>query len=236
MCVTAASVLPPGRYEMTERQFKKFRQATLYNVEKQKKKDNFTFLNQTVCKTGQMVLAGDSITELFNMELWDAYREQTGCIVYNRGISGDTSDRLLERFDENVLALKPKTVVLLIGINDLTAGADPAYVAENVRLLLERLQREMQQAHIILEAVYPVNPAMNQNRRLRKSAAKITELNHLLKKLAADCGAEFLDLTANLADASGCFRKELTYDGLHPNARGFAIIARQLYASLLHES
>ncbi len=86
----------------------KIRKRTVYYAEKINKADNFEFLNKNYCKKGQTVLVGDSITELFNhTELFAEYTAETGISVYNRGISGDTSDRLLERLERNVLNIKP---------------------------------------------------------------------------------------------------------------------------------
>lgn len=214
---------------MTERQLKKYRKKTEYNAEKRNKADNFTFLNQTVCCDGQTVLAGDSITELFNMELFDEWSEKTGGYVYNRGISGDTSDRLLERFKNNVLSIKPKTVVLLIGINDLTAKAPPEYIAENTAKMHKMLRAEPYDIHIILQAVYPVNPNMYYNLKRHGIGPEIIlNLNRLLKKQAEIFNADFLDLTQELSGSDGFIKREYTYDGLHPNARCFAVIAQRL--------
>lgn len=105
--------------------YKKFRKASEYTAEKHNKMDNFIYLNEKYCQKNQTVLAGDSITELYNhTELFEKYTKLTGISVYNRGISGDTSDRLLERFETNILNIEPKNIVMLIGTNDLGLGAD----------------------------------------------------------------------------------------------------------------
>lgn len=214
---------------MTQRQFKKYLSSTVYNVEKTKKMNNFTYLNKTVCKENQAVITGDSITELFNMELFDSWRECNDMIVYNRGISGDTSNRLLERFRDNVLLIKPKKVVLLIGINDLTAGAAPEYIAQNVSKMLEMMSNEPYEIQVILQAVYPVNIKMNLHLKRRKVDSRIIgQLNELLENAALKYGAHFLDLTAVLSENEAMLKKEFTYDGLHPNAQGFAAAAENL--------
>ncbi|MDD6022575.1 MAG: hypothetical protein PUB94_08045 [Oscillospiraceae bacterium] len=53
--------------------------------------------------------------------------------IYNRGIGGDTTNRLIERLEKNVLCLKPSQLVLLIGTNDFGRGADCEYVFENIK-------------------------------------------------------------------------------------------------------
>lgn len=81
-----------------DRRIHEITKKTKYDLAKTVKKENFLFLNENFCKNGQTVLLGDSITELFNSyELFFDFSQKSGQAVYNRGISGDTSDRLLER-------------------------------------------------------------------------------------------------------------------------------------------
>ena len=104
---------------------KKIRKRTEYDAYKRSRAGSFAFLNQNYCEKGATVLAGDSITEGYtHTELFAEYTAETGIPVYNRGISGDTSDRLLERLEKTILNIKPKNLVLLIGTNDLGVGAD----------------------------------------------------------------------------------------------------------------
>ena len=67
-------------------------------------------------KGNRIVLIGDSITEF-----WERYDliffSQNNYI--NRGISSQTSVHVLERFDNDVINLKPKGVIILVGINDI---------------------------------------------------------------------------------------------------------------------
>src|SRR5713101_5919590 len=63
-----------------------------------------------------VVLLGDSITQGWGDDFTAWF---PGMKVANRGISGDTSRGVLIRVQEDVLALHPQAVVLLIGTNDL---------------------------------------------------------------------------------------------------------------------
>ncbi|MGN0528636.1 MAG: SGNH/GDSL hydrolase family protein [Eubacterium sp.] len=217
---------------MNKWEFRRYRKRTKYDLEKSKKMNNFTYLNKNACRENQIVLAGDSITELFNMELFDDFCDKHGVKIYNRGISGDTSDRLLERLEENVISIKPKAVVILIGINDLTAGANPEYIAENIRKAVEAIKSSNPNTAVILEAVFPVNTKMNHYRTLNKARLQIGRLNNLINNLAEEYGAELIDLTDKLSDSEGMFRRELTYDGLHPNAQGFSVAAQAITEKL----
>ena len=120
---------------------KNFQKKTAYDHVKQTKKENFSFLNEKYAQQGQTVLFGDSITEIFNSyELFYAFSQTTGQAVYNRGISGDTSDRLLERLECNALNISPKNLVILIGTNDIGIGIPTEYTLKNIKEILQRTQ------------------------------------------------------------------------------------------------
>ncbi|MDE5985423.1 MAG: hypothetical protein K2H13_09240 [Eubacterium sp.] len=203
------------------------KKSTAYNAEKRNKMINYTHLNSHYCKMGQTVIAGDSITEIFNhTELYADYIKTSGKAVYNRGISGDTSDRFLERFESNVLSIQPSNIVLLIGTNDFGYGLPMQDTVNNIDKILSMIAEKCSGANVILQAVYPVNIQMR--RYDKKKNTKIPELNAMLKKLADKHLVTFLDLTAQLSDSNGDLKADYTYDGLHPNVFGFEVVAEKV--------
>lgn len=206
---------------------KRFRKLSLYNAEKQNKTDNFTFLNENYCKLGQTVLLGDSITELFNdREMFREYTAKTGLEVYNRGISGDTTDRLIERLEKNVINIQPKNVVLLIGTNDFGIGADIEYVYNNIEIIIDTLLSKCKGVNIVLEGILPVGK-QTQTKKGRNNAKYLT-INKMLKSLAENKEIKFFDITERLSDKDGYFDSKYTYDGLHPNVHGFEISKEEI--------
>lgn len=205
----------------------KYRKRSQYGADKLNKANNFEFLNLNYCKKGQNVLAGDSITEMYtHTEMFGGYTEQTGLAVYNRGISGDTSDRLLERFESTVLNLEPRNIAVLIGTNDMAMGASAEYTVENVEKIVELTKKKCGGANIIIQSVYPINNRINpQGRRNNKTVAVI---NAGLKNVAEKYGVSYLDLTQCLADESGRLDSKYTYDGLHVNAFAYEVITKKL--------
>lgn len=200
---------------------KRFRKRTEYNAEKQNKAANFAHLNKHYCKKNQTVIAGDSITEICNMELYREYEKRNSIEVYNRGISGDTSDRLLERLQSNVLCLMPKNVVYLIGTNDISIGADENYIFNNIEEMICKTRDFCPDAKIILLKVFPVD---NQNKLYaKKKNAVIGRLNDKLDLLEKRYAITVLDLTDKLSDDKGLLYSKYTYDGLHPNVFGFEL-------------
>ena len=204
---------------------KKVRKRTEYDAYKNSKASGFEILNKNYCEKDATVLVGDSITECYeHTELFAEYTAKTGTPVYNRGISGDTSDRLLERLEKTVLNIKPKNMVLLIGTNDLGAGADTDFVAENVEKIIEQSKKRCKNINIILEGVYPINPKIKKQGRRKNS--DILLLNEKLNAVAKKQKIEFVDLTDELSNKKGLLNADYTYDGLHANAKAYEIITK----------
>ncbi|MEG1873735.1 MAG: GDSL-type esterase/lipase family protein [Ruthenibacterium sp.] len=88
------------------------------SVSADSRRGEFDFKNQVIVENEvpvDFVFIGDSITQLWEL---NAYFNAPGQMVLNRGISGDTTEYVLKRFDADVVQLKPKHCVLMIGVND----------------------------------------------------------------------------------------------------------------------
>lgn len=209
-----------------------FEKKTKYNTQKRTKMENYKFLNETKCSFCQVVLAGDSITEIFNdYELFYNWSKENEKAVYNRGISGDTSNRLLERFYDNVLNICPSNIVLLIGTNDIGLGGKIKDTAQNIKKILIKIREQSKETNVILQAVYPVNKNLSAESKAMvgiRSNKKIAELNKLLKPLSNEFNCTWLDLTKKLSDENGNLHKNYCYDGLHLNAKGFEVVAKNI--------
>ena len=146
---------------------------------------------------------------------------------YNRGISGDTTDRLLERLEENVLCIKPKNLVLLIGTNDIGRGLPLEMTLCNVESIINNSKKACPGINFIFQAVYPINENMR-DRHEKRNNNKIKELNREYRNLCKKYGCIWLDLTDKLSDDDGMLKREFTYDGLHVNAGAYEIIAESI--------
>ncbi len=201
---------------------------TQYSSEMTTKKNNYTLLNKKYALKNQTVLLGDSITDFFNYyELFYDFCKSSGQAVYNRGISGDTTDRLLERLYENVLSIEPKNIVLLIGTNDIGRGLPLSITLENVEKIITDTKKACPDVNFIIEAVYPINENMR-DKFEKRSNKKIKEMNNEFIKLCEKYNCIWLDFTDKLKDKDGNLKKELTYDGLHVNAQAYEIIAENV--------
>jgi lysophospholipase L1-like esterase len=163
---------------------------------------------------GALVFLGDSITQGWGDNLGGAF---AGVKVANRGISGDTTRGVLFRLQEDVLALDPRGIVLLIGTNDIGERAAPELIARNMQRILAELKEHSATMPIVLCQVLP---SSNQKDR---PADKIRELNRLYAEtVQGDPQVTLLDTWTLFADAEGDAKLAEFPDLLHPNAVGYA--------------
>lgn len=164
---------------------------------------------------GSVVFAGDSLTAG-----WSTLQQDfSGMRVANRGIGGDVSRGLLFRFDEDVLALRPRGVVLLIGANDLTARQDAAVTLANIRAMVDQARAQMPGTPLLVCTVpASANPAAPVDR------AQLKALNDALRAFPKHYPNVFLvDLFAATATAQGDpERRYFHEDRLHLSAAGHA--------------
>jgi lysophospholipase L1-like esterase len=176
---------------------------------------------------GAVVFLGDSITQGWGESLGAAF---PGVKVANRGISGDTTRGVLIRLDEDVLAVNPSAVVLLIGTNDLDEDATPEIIAGNLKLIVEALEKHDPQMPIVLCQVFPSSPEKN------RPAEQIKAVNELyLKAVKNDPQVIYLETWPLFANEKGDAKLEEFPDLLHPNGIGYdkwAAALRPILATL----
>ena len=193
------------------------------------KTQNYEQLSQDSLKE-TAVFFGDSITELCPVEdLYAAYTRKTGVPIINRGISAETTDSMLKRIEKTVLVMKPKNLVMLMGINDIAAKVDNQQIVNNIKQMITLTKQQSPKTHIILQAVYSINKTDRESLfdkfQLRdRDNHTIDELNEMLESLAKEEKITFLNVNSYLMDKNKELKKEYTFDGLHPNMQGYLAI------------
>ena len=171
-------------------------------------------------KQGALVFLGDSITQGWGNQMNGAFGKTK---VANRGISGDTTRGMLYRMPEDVLALKPTGVVLLMGTNDLEEGATPEVIAGNLKLIIQKLKASNKEMPIILCNVFPSHESK------KRSAEQIKKINALYAEaVKGDKQVTLIDTWSMFANENGNARKPEFPDLLHPNAVGYEMWANTL--------
>jgi lysophospholipase L1-like esterase len=182
----------------------------------------------------EVAFFGDSLTDHWREHgrpSWD--RHFAPLLSANFGISGDRTQQLLWRMDRGELeGMAPKGVVLLIGTNNLTPGLGensltpkntPAETVGGVAAVVDTVRRRQPRARILLHALLPRAEPAAEIRR------EVLETNAGLARLADGDTVRFLDLGGIFQDREGRLSPEIMPDGLHLNARGYALWAEALH-------
>lgn len=167
------------------------------------------------------VFMGDSITDAWGRRMGKFF---PGKPYINRGISGQTTPQMLIRFRPDVLAHKPKVVVILAGTNDIAGNKGPMSL-EQIEGNLQSMA-ELAKANgikVVFASVLPICDYIRPQSE-RRPMEKIKALNVWIQEYARKAGAVYLDYYSAMLDDSGLLKKELTYDGLHPNDAGYAVM------------
>ncbi len=178
----------------------------------------------------RVVFFGDSITDIW--KLTDYF---PGKPYINRGIGGQTTPQMLVRFREDVIDLHPKAVVILAGTNDIAGNTGPMSLPEieaNYATMAE-LSR-LHGIRVVFASLLPVNnyTPRAQDFFAQRAPEKILELNRWLKAYCAANGYLYLDYFSAMLDDKGMLKKDLSDDGLHPNAAGFKVMAPLAVAAI----
>jgi lysophospholipase L1-like esterase len=169
----------------------------------------------------RVVFLGDQITELWGQS---GAKFFTGKPYVNRGINGQTTPQMLVRFRQDVIALKPRVVVIHGGTNDLTGVLGPGTegtVGDNLTSMTELAKANG--IRVVLASLTPVCDCFKDQTAVRPQG-KIIGLNGWIRDYAARSGAVYLNYYAALADGRN-FRMALTRDGLVPNDAGYDVMA-----------
>src|SRR5205823_12004910 len=121
---------------------------------------------------------------------------------------GQTTPQMLVRFRQDVIALKPRVVVILAGTNDIAGNTGPStleMIEDNLASMAELAKANG--IKVVLVSVLPV--ADYPWRRGVEPAPKILALNAWIRQYAARIGAVYLDLHAPMADEHNGMKADL---------------------------
>lgn len=197
-------------------------------------------------KEGSVILfQGDSVTDCGRdrtqrEELGNGYPKKIadiwhtlfgeGVTFLNRGVSGDTTAMMLARYEQDVLALRPDFISILIGINDTWRRYDSGTPTSadafegNYRAFLQNIRRDLPQAKILMMEPFllPSDPGKAVFREdLDPKLARV-------RKLAAEFADYFLPLDGYLNAQAAAGEREasgISADGVHPVSFGHSLIA-----------
>lgn len=208
-----------------------------HNPSQDKRRQELDIMNETVLLGGfrpDVVFLGDSLTQRWEL---NAFFHPAGQLILNRGIGGDTAGLLLERFEVDVLQLRPRLVILEAGVNDTWVldghggieeeGLDAGGVADRILTHLGNMAQMAESAgiQVVIGSIPPTGDVpWAPSRELRNRTVKLA--NEKLREFCRKMRIPFADYHAVMVQEDGLTLSEgLSEDGIHPGGRGYEIMA-----------
>ena len=185
--------------------------------------DRIEVFKRDTLRFNQIVFLGNSITE--GGKDWN---EKFGVVgISNRGISGDSTDGVIARLNE-IIHFSPKAIFLLIGINDIYNELTPStdYVVNNILKIIKRINQELPETKIFLQTILPVEKEVYKD--------KIIAVNGMIKTFVSQSKFEIIDLYSIFVNKEGKMKKELSYDGVHLNDKGYSVWVDHIKPTVLN--
>lgn len=182
-----------------------------------------------------LVFLGDSITDWWRhaagKPVWDKYYAPRRAL--NLGIGSDRTQHVLWRLQHGALSgIKPKVVVLLIGVNNLPAlyVGDPRNtvpeVIEGIGAVVKEIRKQSPRTKILLLGIFPIR---QKGDPLREA---VKEVNQGIAKFAKGKKVQFLDIGEKFLEPDGSISTAIMPDLVHPSEKGYRIWAEAMEPTL----
>jgi acyl-CoA thioesterase-1 len=185
----------------------------------------YTTANQSLQSptASRVVFYGDSITDF-----WRLNEYFPGKDYVNRGISGQITSEMLGRMKPDVIDVRPKAMILLAGTNDIDRGYNSTTITNNLIMITELARAN--NIKVMLCSILPVSDYhKTENPRFEMSKThdpqRIRELNQWMQNYCKGGTCTYVDYFSAMVDSAGMMQSDLADDGLHPNAKGYRIMA-----------
>lgn len=168
----------------------------------------------------RIVFMGDSITQAWPMNDPDFF---SGKPWINKGIGGETTTQMLQRFRSDVLMLRPQIAIIMGGTNDIAGNSGPM----TLQMTLDNIaaMAKLAKANKIRPVLCSVLPAdVIPWKRSTSPADKIIALNKMIKAYAQKNKIPYVDYYPVMAEGKA-LKKAYTGDGVHPNKKGYRAMA-----------
>ncbi len=201
------------------------------NAATDRRRELYDSLNERIIRerirVGTVVIGGS------NMQRWNLaeYFTPSDGTIENRGIGGEPAWHTARRFDADVVQLRPRNVIIHTPLNGISGMLNEGKSNEEIARTIADAVTSMMKAgraagiHVLVLSMLPTSERYRLHGQVVPIQAIVNE------KIRAECaanGCAYVDVTAALTDAGGCLRADLTRDGLHLNAEGYAILAHAI--------
>ena len=176
--------------------------------------------NDSLTTRPDVVFMGNSITDCWADTVPAFFAENN---FVGRGISGQVSSQMLVRFQEDVINLQPKVVVICCGTNDIAQNngyMSLEHILHNIKSMCQ-----LARANKIKPVVCSTLPAKGFKWRPEmRPANDILKLNEMIKAYAKENKIPYVDYHSALKDEENGLPRKYSKDGVHPNAQGYAVM------------
>ena len=185
------------------------------------------------------VLIGNSITRTWNTYDPDFF---TANNLLAKGIDGQTSAQILERFFSDVVVNEPLCVQIECGTNDIAdndgAARTNEEILENVRTMAETAASKG--IKVIIASVLPADDMWWKDPAWKEEfnpgvPQRILDLNEMLKAYAEEQGFSYADYHAVVRDENNALKEEYQVDAVHPNLAGFKVM-EEVFLKVLEQT
>lgn len=160
---------------------------------------------------------------------FDTFFANKGYTVINKGISGDTTENLKERWDEDAINIKSDVLSILIGINDTWRRYDSGIITtadifeENYRYILDKSLKANPDLKIILIEPFLID---SDPQKLCWREEDLNLKRYIVNKLAREYKTLLLSAESLFAKASINIEPSFfSVDGVHPSDAGHSLLA-----------
>ena len=190
--------------------------------------DRYAANNDSITARPKAVFMGNSITD--NWAKFHPEFFKTNDFI-GRGISGQVTSQMLCRFQSDVIALRPRIVVIMAGTNDI--AQNNGYIAHEHILQNIQSMCELAKLNKIRPVLCSCLPAAAFKWRPEmKPAEDIKRLNQMIRAYAKANKIKYIDYYSALVDERGGLPEKYAKDGVHPNMDGYAIMEQILIDNL----
>jgi lysophospholipase L1-like esterase len=180
--------------------------------------------NDSLTTRPDVVFMGNSITDCWADTVPAFFADNN---FVGRGISGQVSSQMLVRFQEDVINLHPKVVVICCGTNDIAQNNGPItleHILHNIKSMCQ-----LARANKIKPVVCSTLPAKGFKWRPdMKPANDIIRLNEMIKAYAQENKIPYVDYHSALKDEQGGLPAKHASDGVHPNLDCYKIMEEMI--------
>jgi lysophospholipase L1-like esterase len=187
--------------------------------------------NAALTKTPAVVFMGNSITDGWATQHPTFFADHN---FVGRGIGGQVTAQMLARFQSDVIALSPKKVVILAGINDIAENNGPVPIEQIAQNVISMCQ--IARFNHIKPVIISVLPADSFPWRpqIQNIVESVKSLNGLLRQWAAANDCTYVDMWSKMANEKGGLSPDLAADGIHPTSAGYEMMESMILPYLVN--